>query len=76
MQSPVKETIEISLTELPRAPEDHGNPSYQHHIPQFGVGGGIHSVFQYTAPEAGSQQIKPLTPTTLIKQRALQERVL
>ena len=55
MQSPVKETIKMSPTELPRAPEDYGNPSYQHHTPQFGVSGGIHGVFQYTAPEAESQ---------------------
>jgi hypothetical protein len=71
MQPPIKETIEISLIELPRAPEDHRNPSYQHHTPQFGVSGGIHSVFQYTAPIARLQQTKPLTLTTPIKQRAL-----
>ena len=77
MQSPDKETLETSLTELLRAPKDHRNPPYQNHIPQFGVSGGIHGAFQYTAPEAGSQQTnKPPTLTTLIEQRALQERVL
>ena len=76
MQSPAKETIEISLIEPLQALEDYRNPS-QNYTPQFGTSGGIHSVFQYTAPEAGLQQTnKPPTPTTLIKQRALQERVL
>jgi len=76
MQSPAKETCEISLTELPRALEDYRNPSYQNHTPQFDVSGGIYSVFQYTAPKTRSQQTnKPLTPTpttltTPIKQRA------
>jgi len=76
MQSPAKETCETSPTELPRAPEDYRNPSYQNHTPQFGVSGGIYGVFQYTAPKTGSQQtnkpltLTPTTPTTLIKQRA------
>ena len=77
MQSPDKETFEISLIELLRALKDYRNPPYQYYIPQFGVSGGIYSTFQYTAPEAGLQQInKPLTLTTPIKQYALQERVL
>ena len=75
MQSPIKKTSETSPTGLPQAPEDHRNPSYQHHTPQFGVGGGIHGIFQYAAPEA-ERQTKPPTPTTPIEQRALQERVL
>ena len=52
MQSPAKETIEISLIEPPQALEDYGNPS-QNYIPQFGASGGIYGVFQYIAPEAG-----------------------
>ena len=76
MQSPTKETIETSPIEPPQALEDYGNPS-QNYTPQFGASGGIHSVFQYTAPEAGPQQTnKPPTLITPIKQRALQERVL
>ena len=72
MQSPAKETFETSPTELPQALEDYGNPSYQHHTPQFSSSGGIPGVFQYTASKAGLQQInKPPTLTTLIKQRAL-----
>ena len=75
MQSPIKKTSETSPTGLPQAPEDHRNPSYQHYTPQFGVGGGIHGIFQYAAPEA-KRQTKPPTPMTPIEQRALQERVL
>jgi len=68
MQSPTKETFETSPIELPWALEDYGNPSNQYYTPQFGVSGGIHSVFQYIAPEARLQQInKPLTPTTPIE---------
>ena len=54
MQSPAKETIEISLIEPLQVLEDYGNPS-QNYTPQFGASGGIHGVFQYTAPEAGLQ---------------------
>ena len=72
MQSPDKETFETSLTELLQAPKDYRNPPYQYHIPQFGVSGGIYGAFQYTAPEAESQQInKPPTLITLIKQCTL-----
>jgi hypothetical protein len=67
MQSPTKETVETSPTELPQARIDDTNPTYQHHIPQFGVGGGIHGVFQYITPEAGSQQTNNLTLTTPIE---------
>jgi len=45
MQSPIKETLETSLIELPRALEDYKNPPNQYYTPQFGVSGGIHSVF-------------------------------
>ena len=83
MQSPAKKTFEISPIELPRALEDYENPPYQNYTPQFGVSGGIHGVFQYTTPEAGSQQTnKPPTPTTTpttttpIKQHAFQNHVL
>ena len=76
MQSPTKETVKTSPTELPQARIDDTNPTYQHHIPQFGVGRGIYSVFQYTTPKARSQQTNNLTLTTLIKQRAHQERIL
>ncbi len=72
MQSLDKKTFETSLTELLQAPKDYRNSPHQYYIPQFGINGGIRSAFQYTAPEAGSQQInKPLTPTTPIEQRAL-----
>ena len=81
MQPLAKEPFETSLTGLPWALEDYGNPSYQNYAPQFGVNGGIHGVFQYTAPEAGSQQInKPPTSTstltTPIKQHTFQKCVL
>ena len=69
MQSPTKEISETSPTELPQAPKNYGNPPYQNYIPQFGASGSIHGVFQYTAPEAGSQQTnKPPTPITSIEQ--------
>jgi len=55
MQSPAKETLETGLIELPQALEDYRNPSNQHYTPQFGVSGGICSVFQYIAPKAGPQ---------------------
>jgi len=55
MQSPVKETLKVGPIEFPRALGDYGNPSNQHYTLQFGVSGGIYSVFQYTAPKAGSQ---------------------
>ena len=71
MQSPAKKTIETSPIEPPQALEDYKNPS-QNCTPQFGASGGIHGVFQYTAPEARPQQTnKPPTPITPIKQRAL-----
>ena len=77
MQLPAKETFKTGLIELLRALEDYKNPSNQHYTPQFGVSGGIRSVFQYTVPKAGPQQTnKPLTLITPIEQRALQERVL
>ena len=45
MQSPIKKTFEISLIEPLQALEDYKNPSYWHYTPQFGVSGGIYSVF-------------------------------
>ena len=45
MQSPAKETLETGPIELPRALEDHRNPSHQHYTLQFGVSGGIYGVF-------------------------------
>ena len=75
MQSTTKETVETNPTELPQARIDGTNPTYQNHIPQFGVGGGIQGVFQYTTPEARPKQTT-LTPNTLTEQRAHQERVL
>ena len=53
MQSSGEETIETSPTGLPQAPKNDRNPPYQHHIPQFGISGGVYSVFQYTTPKAG-----------------------
>jgi len=77
MQSPTKKPFKTSPIEFPRALEDYGNPSNQYYTPQFGVSRGIYGVFQYTTPKARSQQAnKPLTPTTLIEQRACQECVL
>ena len=55
MQSPTKETSKTSPTELPQTPENYGSPPYQNYTPQFGASGSICGVFQYTAPEAGSQ---------------------
>jgi len=45
MQSPIKETLETSPIEFPRALEDYKKPPNQHYTHQFGVSGGIHGVF-------------------------------
>ena len=77
MQSPTRETSKISPTEHPQALEDYRNPSHQNHTPQFSTSGGICGVFQYTTPEARSQQTnKPPTLTTLIKQCKFQKHIL